>query len=84
MCFADAHVCFSMTHIYYFVLIIAELQGCILDCAEMMEVVQKKGSWYSYADKRFVVHFIMVFNEYTALSVNKYSNIEFIYRDAVS
>ncbi|KAF7140955.1 hypothetical protein RHSIM_Rhsim06G0237500 [Rhododendron simsii] len=28
--------------------------GCILDCAEMMDVVLKKGSWYSYGDHRFV------------------------------
>ncbi|MBA0675818.1 hypothetical protein Goari_017343, partial [Gossypium aridum] len=28
------------------------LQGCILDCAEMMDVVTKKGSWYSYGDHR--------------------------------
>ncbi|CAI0440714.1 unnamed protein product, partial [Linum tenue] len=27
-------------------------QGCILDCAEMMDVVLKKGSWYSYEDQR--------------------------------
>ncbi|CAN1301369.1 DNA repair protein recA homolog 1, chloroplastic [Linum perenne] len=27
-------------------------QGCILDCAEMMGVVVKKGSWYSYEDHR--------------------------------
>ncbi|XP_059662297.1 DNA repair protein recA homolog 1, chloroplastic [Cornus florida] len=26
--------------------------GCILDCAEMMDVVLKKGSWYSYGDQR--------------------------------
>ncbi|KAJ8769658.1 hypothetical protein K2173_005261 [Erythroxylum novogranatense] len=26
--------------------------GCILDCAEMMDVVMKKGSWYSYGDHR--------------------------------
>lgn len=26
--------------------------GCILDCAEMMDVVVKKGSWYSYGDHR--------------------------------
>ncbi|GAB2278081.1 hypothetical protein Dimus_012778 [Dionaea muscipula] len=26
--------------------------GCILDCAEMMDVVSKKGSWYSYGDHR--------------------------------
>ncbi|KAK7257074.1 hypothetical protein RIF29_30780 [Crotalaria pallida] len=26
--------------------------GCILDCAEMMDVVLKKGSWYSYGDHR--------------------------------
>ncbi|CAN6454270.1 unnamed protein product [Victoria cruziana] len=26
--------------------------GCILDCAEMMDVVVKKGSWYSYGDIR--------------------------------
>ncbi|KAE8706166.1 DNA repair protein recA-like protein 1 [Hibiscus syriacus] len=24
--------------------------GCILDCADMMDVVAKKGSWYSYGD----------------------------------
>lgn len=29
------------------------LQGCILDCAEMMDIVVKKGSWYSYGDHRF-------------------------------
>ncbi|CAN6287443.1 unnamed protein product [Urochloa humidicola] len=26
--------------------------GCVLDCAELMEVVAKKGSWYSYKDVR--------------------------------
>ncbi|XP_050219800.1 DNA repair protein recA homolog 1, chloroplastic [Mercurialis annua] len=26
--------------------------GCVLDCAEMMDVVIKKGSWYSYGDHR--------------------------------
>ncbi|GMH24221.1 hypothetical protein Nepgr_026064 [Nepenthes gracilis] len=26
--------------------------GCILTCAEMMDVVAKKGSWYSYGDQR--------------------------------
>uniref|UniRef100_A0A7C9AV41 Uncharacterized protein n=1 Tax=Opuntia streptacantha TaxID=393608 RepID=A0A7C9AV41_OPUST len=26
--------------------------GCILDCAEMLDVVAKKGSWYSYGDQR--------------------------------
>ncbi|KAK1367224.1 DNA repair protein recA-like [Heracleum sosnowskyi] len=26
--------------------------GCILDCAEMMDVVLRKGSWYSYGDQR--------------------------------
>ncbi|CAK9325375.1 unnamed protein product [Citrullus colocynthis] len=26
--------------------------GCILDCAEIMDVVVKKGSWYSYGDHR--------------------------------
>ncbi|XP_030474860.1 DNA repair protein recA homolog 1, chloroplastic [Syzygium oleosum] len=26
--------------------------GCILDCAEMMDVVAKKGAWYSYGDHR--------------------------------
>ncbi|CAB4271950.1 unnamed protein product [Prunus armeniaca] len=26
--------------------------GCILDCAETMDVVVKKGSWYSYGDNR--------------------------------
>ena len=30
------------------------MQGCVLDCAEMMDVVLKKGSWYSYGDHRFV------------------------------
>ncbi|KAJ4726573.1 putative DNA repair protein reca [Melia azedarach] len=26
--------------------------GCMLDCAEMMDVVVKKGAWYSYGDHR--------------------------------
>ncbi|RWR88708.1 AAA+ ATPase domain-containing protein [Cinnamomum micranthum f. kanehirae] len=26
--------------------------GCILDCAEVMDVVVRKGSWYSYGDHR--------------------------------
>ncbi|XP_038898981.1 DNA repair protein recA homolog 1, chloroplastic isoform X2 [Benincasa hispida] len=26
--------------------------GCILDCAEIMDIVAKKGSWYSYGDHR--------------------------------
>ncbi|KAH7673762.1 ATP diphosphatase protein [Dioscorea alata] len=26
--------------------------GCILDCAEMLDIVAKKGSWYSYNDHR--------------------------------
>ncbi|OVA07636.1 AAA+ ATPase domain [Macleaya cordata] len=26
--------------------------GCILDCAEMMDAVVRKGSWYSYGDHR--------------------------------
>ncbi|KAH9616131.1 hypothetical protein KSS87_018634 [Heliosperma pusillum] len=26
--------------------------GCILDCAEMLDVVSKKGSWYSYREQR--------------------------------
>ncbi|KAF3333684.1 DNA repair protein recA 1 [Carex littledalei] len=26
--------------------------GCILDCAEMMDVLVKKGSWYYYGDQR--------------------------------
>ncbi|KAL0914454.1 hypothetical protein M5K25_014802 [Dendrobium thyrsiflorum] len=26
--------------------------GCVLDCAETMDVVAKKGSWYSYGDQR--------------------------------
>ncbi|KAK1283869.1 hypothetical protein QJS10_CPB21g00992 [Acorus calamus] len=26
--------------------------GCILDCAEMMDIVVKKGSWYSYEEHR--------------------------------
>lgn len=26
--------------------------GCVLDCAELMDVVLKKGSWYSYGDTR--------------------------------
>ncbi|XP_021741976.1 DNA repair protein recA homolog 1, chloroplastic [Chenopodium quinoa] len=26
--------------------------GCILDCAEILDVVAKKGSWYSYRDQR--------------------------------
>ncbi|KAA0038217.1 DNA repair protein recA-like protein 1 [Cucumis melo var. makuwa] len=27
-------------------------KGCILDCAEIMEIVVKKGLWYSYGDLR--------------------------------
>eukprot|EP01018_Ginkgo_biloba_P030996 Gb_04036 [translate_table: standard] len=26
--------------------------GCILDCSEMMDIVSKRGSWYSYGDAR--------------------------------
>ncbi|KAK9155221.1 hypothetical protein Sjap_002701 [Stephania japonica] len=26
--------------------------GCILDCAEYMDIIVKKGSWYSYEDQR--------------------------------
>ncbi|MED6125604.1 hypothetical protein PIB30_070191 [Stylosanthes scabra] len=26
--------------------------GCILDCAEILDIVLKKGSWYSYGDHR--------------------------------
>ncbi|KAJ0963247.1 hypothetical protein J5N97_028369 [Dioscorea zingiberensis] len=26
--------------------------GCVLDCAEMLDIVAKKGSWYSYEDHR--------------------------------
>ncbi|KAI4323159.1 hypothetical protein L6164_022788 [Bauhinia variegata] len=26
--------------------------GCILDCAEIMDIVSKKGSWYSYGEHR--------------------------------
>ncbi|KAJ6812704.1 DNA repair protein recA-like protein 1, chloroplastic isoform X1 [Iris pallida] len=26
--------------------------GCVLDCAETMDIVAKKGSWYSYGDHR--------------------------------
>ncbi|KAJ0045521.1 hypothetical protein Pint_04975 [Pistacia integerrima] len=26
--------------------------GCVLDCAEMMDVVVRKGAWYSYGDNR--------------------------------
>ncbi|KAF8683083.1 hypothetical protein HU200_045024 [Digitaria exilis] len=26
----------------------AEIEGCVLDCAELMEVVAKKGSWYNW------------------------------------
>lgn len=32
------------------------LQGCVLDCAELIEVVAKKGSWYNYGEHR-LVHF---------------------------
>lgn len=32
------------------------LQGCVLDCAELIDVVSKKGSWYNYGEHRFV-HF---------------------------
>ncbi|KAM3223077.1 DNA repair protein recA 1, chloroplastic [Capsicum annuum] len=28
------------------------LQGCVLDCAELIEVVSKKGSWYNYGEHR--------------------------------
>ncbi|ESR54263.1 DNA repair protein recA [Citrus sinensis] len=27
--------------------------GCMLDCAEMMDIVVRKGAWYSYGDQRF-------------------------------
>lgn len=33
------------------------VQGCILDCAEVMDVVVRKGSWYSYGDHRFAMLF---------------------------
>lgn len=36
------------------------MQGCILDCAEMMDIVLKKGSWYSYGDHRYGFHFWML------------------------
>ena len=36
------------------------LQGCILDCAEMMDVVVKKGSWYSYGDHRFAFKLVLL------------------------
>lgn len=26
--------------------------GCVLDCAEIMDIVAKKGSWYSYGEQR--------------------------------
>ncbi|WRX28227.1 DNA recombination and repair protein RecA - like 2 [Theobroma cacao] len=29
--------------------------GCILDCAEMMDVVVKKGSWYSYGEHSLTI-----------------------------
>lgn len=29
-------------------------QACVLDCAESMEIVARKGSWYSYEDLRSV------------------------------
>ncbi|KAH7543900.1 hypothetical protein JRO89_XS15G0056000 [Xanthoceras sorbifolium] len=34
--------------------------GCILDCAEMMDVVIKKGAWYSYGDHRFAFELLFV------------------------
>lgn len=34
------------------------MQGCVLDCAEMMDIVVKKGSWYSYGDHRFDKNFL--------------------------
>lgn len=39
-----------------------DMQGCILDCAEMMDVVAKKGAWYSYGDHRFVSE-VLILNE---------------------
>ncbi|KAK6229106.1 hypothetical protein SCA6_018057 [Theobroma cacao] len=33
--------------------------GCILDCAEMMDVVVKKGSWYSYGEHRFAFKLVI-------------------------
>jgi hypothetical protein len=38
--------------LFYLFWILFYCQGCILDCAEMMDVVVKKGSWYSYGDHR--------------------------------
>lgn len=40
--------------VHFMLLYLIDMQGCILDCAEMMDVVLKKGSWYSYGDHRFV------------------------------
>jgi len=38
--------------LFYVFWLLFNCQGCILDCAEMMDVVVKKGSWYSYGDHR--------------------------------
>lgn len=27
-------------------------QGCLLDCAEELKVIQRKGAWYSYGETR--------------------------------
>ncbi|KAJ8532456.1 hypothetical protein K7X08_012379 [Anisodus acutangulus] len=29
-------------------------KGCVLDCAELIDVVSKKGSWYNYGQHRLV------------------------------
>jgi len=46
------------------------MQGCILDCAEMMDVVAKKGAWYSYADHRSVSEvLILIENPFSFLQL---------------
>lgn len=47
--------CLFSLHINMWKLTLFSPQGCILDCAEIMEIVVKKGSWYSYGDQRFVL-----------------------------
>ncbi|RWW32974.1 hypothetical protein GW17_00002325 [Ensete ventricosum] len=33
--------------------------GCLLDCAELMDIVVKRGSWYSYGENRLATHIYM-------------------------
>lgn len=52
---------FSLVFSSNSVLEIDFLQGCVLDCAELIEVVAKKGSWYNYGEHRSV-HFVVSLN----------------------